>query len=443
MQETTAQAAMTQMRWRILAVMFVGNAINFIDRTSLSVAMPFIRQDLHLSPVQSAYAFSALLLTYAPTLLIGGILADRFGPRRLAAGATTMWSLMTALIGAAQGFGALMLCRILLGAFQSGATPSWAKATSRWFPRHERGLAVSIYDTGIRFGGFLSVPIMAALIGWLGWRGAFVAIGVLGILWVPFWLWIYRDPGANSGANAAELAYIEQGREQARELRENTGAAPRMPWIDLFRYRATWGLILVAFFAGGQVYFFLNWLPTYLMTERHFTLLKQGSIGMVPLIASALGGVVGGIVGDLLVRRGYSVNFARKFCIVSGLALACVTAPAAWLDNTALIITLLSIGMFANAFASVSIFTLPLDVAPVPERTGSLAAIQMAGTMAGGLTYPLLVGYILEWTGGNFSWPIFGSGLVAMLGIVAFLLLLRKVAPLPVEFADKSVTAAT
>jgi MFS transporter, ACS family, D-galactonate transporter len=422
------QQAMTNMRWRILAVMFIGNAINFMDRTSLGVAMPFIRRDLHLSTVEAGYAFSALLLAYAPMLLVGGALADRYGPRRLAAFANGAWSVMTGLIGVVQGFAGLLACRILLGVFESGATPSWAKATSRWFPKRERGLAVSIYDNGTRFGGFLAVPIMAALIGLFGWRWAFVATAILGILWIPVWLWIYRDPHEHPRATAAEIAYIEAG----GAARDRPAGRAAVRWIDLLRYPTTWGIVLVAFFAGGQVYFFLTWLPTYLMTARHFSLLKEGSIGMLPLIASALGGLVGGIVGDILVRRGMSVNFSRKFCILFGLILACITAPVAWIDNTALVITLLSIGMFANAFASVAIFTLPLDVSPVPERTGSLAAIQMAGTMAGGLTYPLLVGYILRWTGGNFSWPIIGSGIVAMLGIVIFLLLVRNVAPLPI-----------
>ena len=269
---------------------------------------------------------------------------------------------------------------------------------------------------------------MAALIGLFGWRWAFAATAILGVLWIPVWLWIYRDPHEHPHANEAEIAYIEAG----GGARDRPAGRAEVRWSDLLRYPTTWGIVLVAFFAGGQVYFFLNWLPTYLMTARHFSLLKEGSIGMLPLIASALGGLIGGIVGDILVRRGKSVNFSRKFCILFGLILACITAPVAWIDNTALIITFLSVGMFANAFASVAIFTLPLDVSPVPERTASLAAIQMAGTMAGGLTYPLLVGYILRWTGGNFSWPIIGSGIVALLGIVIFLVLVRNVRPLPV-----------
>lgn len=420
---------MTGVRWRILAVMALGNAINFIDRTSLGITMPFIRRDLHLTAVQAGYAFSALLLTYAPTLLLGGVLVDHYGPRRLAAGATAAWSVMTALIGAAQGWGTLIVCRILLGAFQSGATPSWAKATSRWFPRQERGLAVSIYDSGIRIGGFLSVPIMAALVGWLGWRWAFVAIGVLGVLWVPLWLAVYRDPHDHPDVSVAELSHIGEG----SPLRVPVSDRPPIPWLDLLRYRTTWGIVLVAFFAGGQVYFFLTWLPTYLMDVRHFSLARMGILGVVPLIASAVGGVIGGVVGDLLVRRGWTLNAARKSCIIGGLLLACCTAPAAWLDDTTLIIVLLSTGMFANAFASVSIFALPLDVSPTPERTASLAAIQMSGTMAGGLVYPLLVGYMLDWTGGDFSLPIVGSGVIAVLGLLIFLVLVRDVAPLPIR----------
>lgn len=428
---------MTRVRWWILAIMAIGNAINFLDRTCLGVAMPFIRKDLHLTSVQAGYAFSALLLTYAPTLLIGGALADRYGPRKLAAWAAGTWSVMTGLIGAIQGFGGLILCRVFLGVFQSGATPSWAKATSSWFPRRERGFAVSIYDSGIRIGGFLSVPIMAFLISHFGWRWSFVAIGVLGILWVPLWLLVYREPRKHKRANQAEIDYIEAGGARGLE------STQQIRWIELLRYPTTWGIILVAFFAGGQVYFFLTWLPTYLISVRHFSLFQEGSLGVVPLIASAAGGLLGGIVGDILVRRGHSLNVARKVCIIGGLLVACCTAPAAWMDSDTVIIVLLSIGMAANAFASVAIFALPLDVSPVASRVASLSALQMAGTMGGGLLYPILVGYILEWTHGDFSLPIVGSGIIALVAVVIFLILVRDVKPLPILDRDGNPITST
>jgi ACS family glucarate transporter-like MFS transporter len=337
---------------------------------------------------------------------------------------------MTGLIGLVTGWGGLILCRVLLGVFQSGATPSWAKGVSEWFPKQERGFAVSVYDNGIRVGALLSVPVMAILITHFGWRLAFVGIGILGILWTPLWLWVYRTPRQHSRVNQAELAYIERA-----ETSQVEGFDTRqIRWVDLLRFPTTWGVILVAFFAGSQVYFFLTWLPTYLISVRHFSLLREGVLGIMPLLSSALGGIAGGLVGDWLVRRGHTLNFSRKFCIVVGLLLAGCTSPAAWLNDDVLIIALMSIGLAANAFASVAIFALPLDVTPVASRTASLAAMQMSGTMAGGLCYPILVGYILEWTHGDFRLPIIGSGIIAMLGLVIFLLLVRDVAPLPIDW---------
>jgi len=434
---------MTWVRWRICGVMFLGAVLGFVDRSSLAVAMPYIRTELHLSAVQAGYAFTVFLMTYAPALLISGQIADRYGARGLAAAAATFWSFCVGLVAMVGNFPVLIGLRLLLGVAESGATPSWAKGVSLWFPKRERGLAVSIYDNGNRVGNFLALPIMAGLIGLFGWRMAFVATALLGLAWVPLWLWIYRVPRQHPKANAAEIAYIEQG----GAMHPDAAPEPVVPWIDLLRHRTTWGLIFICVCLAGQAYFYIFWIPTYLVEVRHFALLKVGLVGMLPAVGAACGGLTGGIANDIFVRRGRSVNFARKSCLAAGLAGASAVALAAGVDSVVAVVALMVLGYFCNAVASVTSFMIPLDLAPVAGRTSSLAAIQTSSTMVGAMVFPLFVGYLLSWTGGSFIWPFIATGALSIGGILALLLLVGTIGPLPilshpVASADPSGAAA-
>jgi MFS transporter, ACS family, D-galactonate transporter len=359
--------------------------------------------------------------------MLAGAFADRFGARRLGSLAIGTWSLAVGLMGLVQGAASLIGLRMVLGLAESGGTPSWIKATMTWFPIAERARGVAVFDSGSRFGSTLAFPIMAALIGWLGWRFAFVGIGILGFLWVPLWLWAYRDdPRGHPGANQDEINFITQGQMP------NSTVQKYVQWLDLLGSPMTWSLLLLTFFSACQAWFNLAWVPTYLVDVRHFTLLRVGSLGAIPGLAGIAFGFLSGFLADALLKKGYSTTFVRKGCIVCGMALSSCIAFTPLAEDGGTVILLLAIANAGLSFASVALYTLPLDLAPIPGRAASLGGIQIAGTLSGGLLFPLLVGYLLRWSDGSFAIPLALAGITSLLAASICLCVLGPIQPISI-----------
>lgn len=417
---------MTNIRWKIAVLCLCGNALSWLDRSALGVALPYMKRDLGLDPVQAGYAFGAFVMLYLPAIMLSGALADRFGARRLGSLAIGLWSLTIGLMGAVQGAISVVLLRMLLGLFESGGTPSWIKATVTWFPRGERARGVAMFDSGTRIGATLAFPVMAAMIGLVGWRLAFVGIAALGFLWLPIWLWIYRDnPESHPAASREEIDYIGAGRkDEAEKQIDHVG------WLELLSSPTTWSLVVLTFFAACQAWFNLAWVPTYLVEARHFTLLRVGSLGAIPGLAGIVAGFVSGILADMLFKRGYSTTFVRKSCIVSGLALSSCIAFTPFAEHLTTAMLLLAVANFGLSFGSVALYTLPLDLAPAPGRASSLGGIQIVGTLCGGLLFPLLVGYILNWGDGSFVLPLALAGVTSLLAACVCLFGMGPIEPI-------------
>src|SRR3954462_1826969 len=319
----------TRVRWLMAVMAFLATTINYVDRANLGGAAPFIQRELHLSGTQTGWILGAFFWTSAAFQLPSGWVVDRLGVRLVYAVAVIWWSLFTGATAVARGFTSLLGFRLLLGAGEAPAYPCNAKVVADWFPRQERAFATSIFDSGARVGTALSLPLVTAIIGALGWRASFVLTGLLGFAWAVVWLKVYRVPRQHPWASPDEVAYIEAGQT-------TTVLAVPLPWRHLFRYRAVWGMMLGFFCLNFVVYFFITWFPTYLVRARGFTLLKLGFYGMIPALAAVLGGYLGGLVSDRLTRGGMSLTWARKLPIVGGMllsscvGLAVVVPSAAW-----------------------------------------------------------------------------------------------------------------
>jgi ACS family D-galactonate transporter-like MFS transporter len=416
---------MTRIRWKIAALCLCGNSLSWLDRSALGVALPYMKKELGLDPVQAGYAFGAFVMLYLPAILLSGVLADRFGARKLGALAIGLWSLAIGLMGAVQGLISIIVLRMFLGLFESGGTPSWIKATMTWFPRGERARGVAMFDSGTRIGATLAFPVMAALIGLVGWRLAFVGTGIFGLLWLPLWLWIYRDdPDSHPTASRAEIDFIRSGQT------EDTESPERVDWLELLGSPMTWSLVVLTFFAACQAWFNLAWVPTYLVEARHFTLLRVGSLGAIPGFAGIAAGFASGILADMLFKRGYSTTFVRKGCIVSGLALSSCIALTPLAQDLTTAMLLLAVANFGLSFGSVALYTLPLDLAPIPGQASSLGGIQIVGTLSGGLLFPLLVGYILHWGDGSFALPLALAGVTSLLAACVCVFVMGPIEPI-------------
>ncbi|MCP2165035.1 MFS transporter [Goodfellowiella coeruleoviolacea] len=416
-------------RWGMVLLCSAAFMVNYIDRTTLSVALPYMSGDLHISPTVEGFLFAAFFIGYALCQLPAGSLIDRYGVKPLFAGGALIWGAVTMLTGLVRGPVELVLARLGLGVGEATAYPGSAKVVSRWFPRRERAFANSVWDNGSRVGAVVSLPLVTALIAWQGWRIAFVIAGALALVWTAGWLALYREPDKHRKLTPEERAYIEQDRAQQQAAASST-PAEKVRWRDLFRYRTVWAMMLGFFCLNYVIYFFITWFPSYLVKARGFDLLQLGVFGTIPGIVAIFGSLAGGIVSDSLLRRGWSLNRARKTCLAGGMLCSSVIALAVVVESAGLALALLAICYASVAFAAASVASLPADVAPQPAQVSSLAGIQNFASNIAGFIGPSLVGILLDISGGSYVVPLVLAGAVAVVGALTYAVGIRRVEPL-------------
>jgi len=431
---------MTKVRWGIVWMCFLGTSINYLDRANLSIAMPKIVDDFGISHTLEGLILGAFFWTYALFQLPAGHFIDRLGARIMYTFAVIWWSVFTALTAVASGFVSLFGYRLGLGIGESAAYPANAKVVSQWFPRKERALATSIYDSGARFGSAAALPLVAFVVASLGWRWSFVLTGAIGVLWAIGWYAWYRDPRRHRGPSAEELTYIEEGGARGAGEGEET-AESRMRWRDLFRYRTVWGMMLGFFCLNFVIYFFITWFPTYLHDARGFTILKTGFYGVIPAIVAIFGGWLGGWFSDRLYRRTGDLNKARKVCLVGGMLFSSVIALAVVVPTAATALVLLSISYASLTFAAASVWSLPADVAPTQGQVASIGGIQNFASNLAGVGSPFFVGALYDATG-SFVVPLVVIGGFALVGALAYAVIVRRVEPLPLLTRHGNVARA-
>lgn len=422
---STVASRASQVRWVVAIACAIGLAINYIDRSAISVSLPFMTSDFHLTAAQQGLVLSAFSWTYALMQIPAGRYIDRFGERLMFGASVLLWSVFTGLTAFASGFGVLMGLRLGLGVGEAGAYPSSAKTVARWFPPRQRARATSVYDSGARIGSAIATPIIVAIIAAWGWRAVFAVAFVLGALWTAGWWALYRHPEQLARVNEGELAEINEDR-----VVESSSAVKEKPMAlgQLLRHRTVWAMMLGFFCVNFMVTFFLTWFPSYLVKERHFSLLKLGVFGSIPAIAAILGSWIGGLTGDYLLARGWSLTRVRKSMLVSGMLVCAVIALAAVAPQAWQALALMSVSYAAASFTIVTIWCLPADVAPT-GTVGSLGATQNFFSNIGSALSPIVIGAIYGATG-SFHAPLILAGLVAVAGALIFGLMLPRLQPL-------------
>ncbi|MDN7179961.1 MFS transporter [Caballeronia sp. SEWSISQ10-4 2] len=425
---------MPRIRWAMILMCFLANVINFIDRANLAIAAPSIRADLGLDAVGMGLVLSAFFWTYAFLQLPAGWFIDKVGVRVSLALAVGWWSVFTIATGAARGLAQLVGMRLMLGVGEAAAIPSFAKVAFNWFPRSERGLASSIFDSGSRVGSALSLPLVVWLISIVGWRGSFAITGGIGIVWALAWWFIYRDP-----ERYRAIAPIAVDALLAQRSAPAVAASPDEPkvlWLDLFRYRTIWGMMIGLFCLNFAIYFFITWFPSYLLQSRGFSLASLGTWGMLPALLAVPGGWLGGYVSDSLFRRGWSATAARKTCLVLGMLLSSSIALSAFVDSVWGCLALFALAYASLSFAGANVWTLVGEVAPTPAHVASIGGIQnFAGNLAG-IFITTFTGVMLSITKGSFVVPLVAAGALCVVGALSYLFVVGKVEPLPVLGSD-------
>jgi ACS family glucarate transporter-like MFS transporter len=413
-------------RWLMIGVAALGLTIAYVDRASLSIAIPFIQQEYGFDQVWKGIILSAFFWSYAAFQIPSGWLIDKLGVRIVYTVAVIWWSFWTAMTAVAQGVNSLIGLRLMLGIGEAPVAPCGVKVVSQWFPRHERAFAASIADTGQQLGSALSLPIITVLIAFCGWRMAFVVIGVVGVLWVLLWLALFQTPRQSKRLPADELAYIEAA---GARIEKTPGG---VKWSDLLRYRTVWGMMLGYICRAYAVYFFITWYPSYLVEVHHFTLKQLGIVGAIPPFLAIISTWCGGLFSDYLVRRGFGLGVARKIPIIGAMALASTIIFAAYAETTAVALAFLTLAMCSSAFAAGSVLSLPADVAPTPENVGSIAGLQNFGSQIGGILSPIVTGLLLAADHGSYRLPLITAGSICLIGALVYAFMV-KVEPLPIR----------
>ena len=390
---TTATPRVKSIQRTALAMLVVAGAINYVDRATLAVANLLIRDDLHLSIADMGYLLSAFLWAYAFSQLPTGAMVDKLWPRRLLTFGLALWSFAQFLGGIVQSFGQFFAARLLLGVGEAPQFPTGARVVRDWFHPRDRGLATGIFNCASSLGTAIAVPLLTFLMLSFGWRVMFMIMGIAGLAMAAVWYVFYRNP-SDVDLTAEENAYRTHGDPPG----ERTVVTLR-EWRQLFRFRTTWGMILGYFGCIYLTWIYTAWLPGYLELERHMSVKFTGFAAAIPFVWGVVGGLFGGYLADILVRRGLSpVNSRRYPATIALCGTAACTVAAAFVASNALAIAFISASLFLLYVTSTCAWALSSVAAPT-NCTASIGAMQNFGGYLGGALAPTVTGLIVQHTG--------------------------------------------
>ncbi|MUH35180.1 MFS transporter [Zobellia amurskyensis] len=416
----------TRKRYNILAMVFITVVINYLDRSNISVAAFAMKEDLGLSNVQMGYVFSAFAWTYACLQIPGGIVADKLPTRVLYSIMMALWSVATLIQGMVSSFGALLGLRASIGIFEAPSYPINNLVVTKWFPEDERASAIAIYTSGQFLGLAFLTPVLVAIQSYFGWRGLFIISGIIGLVWAAIWYFFYRNPQEHKSINKAELDHIEKGGGLIGKNDVKKEEKKKFDWNDFkqaFIYRKLWGLYIGQFCLGATTIFFLTWFPTYLVEFRGLDFLKSGFLASIPFLAAFFGVLLSGFSSDYLIKKGYSVEIARKTPIIIGMLLSTCIIGANYTDSTFFVILFLALAFFGNGLASIAWIFISL-MAPKKLIGLTGGAFNFIGGLAG-VVVPIVIGYLVE--DGDFSPALFFIGGIALLGFISYTFIVGKV----------------
>jgi MFS transporter, ACS family, hexuronate transporter len=417
------QRTIPSLRWWIGAILFASTVINYIDRQTLSLLAPYFKRDYHWTNTDYADIVVAFRVAYSIGQTLCGRLMDRLGTKRGLTLTVLWYSVVSMLTPLANSFWSLLGFRFLLGAGESGNWPGATKAVSEWFPKHERGLATALFDSGSSIGGAIAPFLVLPLYFRWGMGTAFMVPGLLGLLWLLAWRWLYYLPPEHPHLNPSELRMItaETGGDAAAGR-----IAPR--WRDLLKLPQTWGAIVSRSFSDPVFFFIADWFPIYLLAKG--ISLKSGLIAIwIPFIGTDLGNFFGGWLSGELIRRSWPVGKARKAIVVFGAIGMTLLIPTIFTANLRALTLLFALATFCYGSYTTIANVLPSDlffadsVASVSGLSGTAAAIGtiIVFELAGHLSDSRLA------TGTHLFDPLMIlSGLIPFIGMILVLLLVRN-----------------
>jgi len=411
-------------RWTIAAMLCAAITISYFDRQTLPLAVSEIQKQIAIPDEKFAHLNTAFLLTYGLMYIIGGKLMDAVGTRLGFFIIMAVWSLACASHGLATSFGMLAASRLVLGMGEGGGFPAATKAVAEWFPVRERSTAMGLINAGTAVGGIIAAPLIAVVLLHARWPWVFYLSGAFGLVWTVWWLWEYFPPEKHPRLGDAE-------RNEIMEVMavRSQDAEPGIPWLRLLAYRQVWGLVVAKFLTDAVWYFITFWLPKYLQGARSYDIKEVGYFAWIPWAAAGVGCLAIGSLSSALVRRGLSLNLARKIAMgISVSVMPCLLLVPICSNRT--VIIPFAIAYFGQQAWSTLVMTIPADICP-RRAVGAVAGLVGFGGAMGGIAFGEIVGQMLK-HGAGYG-PVFAiASSLHVAGFLVVLLTIRKVQPLDV-----------
>ena len=407
------QASSVKIRWDFVAMVTAAIAISYFDRQTLPVAISSIERTIPLSDQQFSWLQFAFLIPYAVLYVACGRLLDVVGTRRGFMLIMLWWSVACALHGLATGFGFLLVARCLLGMGEGGGFPAATRVVAEWVPLSRRSTAMGVITAGTAVGSVLAPPLIGIVLLTSGWRTVFFASGAVGLAWVVWWHLGYPD-----------------GADQAVAVNNTRITALKLSLLDLIGMRKVQVLVFAKFMSDSAWYFYLLWLPKYLYDARGFDIRHVSYYAWIPYAASGIGSFLGGLLSSVLLSRGKSLDFSRKFVLgLSALFMPVVMlvphVPVGWA------LGLFSVAFFCQQSWSGVIMTLPADIFPL-HAVGSVAGMVGFGGAIGGAIFGVIAGSLLS-HGFGYGFLFLIVGTFHIIGYLAILFLEGKIQPFEVQ----------
>jgi MFS family permease len=422
--------------WVYVLLMALGT-INYIDRINLSVASTPVAKAFHLSPVALGFLFSSFSWTYIVFVVPAGLLVDRLGTRAVAAGAIILWSVSSMLSGAASNFSTLVLTRLGLGTGESAMYPAGLRVVREWAPFPERGIATATFNAGSYAGPAFGAILVAWLVTVLGWRGSFVVTGLLGIAWAAVWLVFFRQPEKAAWLKEAERATILAGRDVDDTARAGESGGLRTIG-ELLRSPSMWGVALTQGCGVYTQYLFLTWLPNYLQTERHLTIVKSGLFTALPYAIAVVLAITLGRASDRVLSKTSAKTGGRRIFVICAMLVSSAVLLAPYVRSIWLLGVLLTVSLTCVCTASATNFALTNDLLRTPSAAGTTFSLVILGGNIFGLIAPIVTGYVIAATGG-FAAAFLVAGILLVAGATISFTLTRT----PITAGDSAAAART
>ena len=391
----STHARPTHVRHVVLGLTVAAYMITYMDRQVLATTRPAIMEELGISLVAMGWVTFAFRMAYALFQVPGGWLGDTIGARRALTMVVSWWSAFTALTALAWSAASMLVIQVFFGLGEAGAFPIATRSLSRWMRPTERGFAQGITHAGSRLGGAITPPIVAlAIVPFFGWRAAFYAFGVLGVIWSAVWFYYYRDtPEQHSGVNQAERELIAGGIK-----RKGTGS---VPWRQILSHGNLWVLSVMYFFYNYNLNVYQDWFPTYLRQSKGMTLAQMGIYASLPLTAGVIGDLAGGWFSDSVLRRTGNVNLARRWVAIAGFLLsAAATVPAVLAHDPKVSVACYCVAFFGLEWTVGISWAVTLDIGG--DYAGSVSAVMnMLGNIGGAVAAT-----VVTYTAARYGWNV-------------------------------------